>query len=210
MGEKAHSALLNCSPNDRRTSVRPRPFPRHQPSGTYPAGCCRLRYRSGYSACAPIVAGLDLEGTRSDAKLASVSLANRPALQTGLLDDTGRRRSLGGTCSRLRRVARLHGARRAPVGRARVDARCAATISAVRRRPMRSSALPRPRQSGAGAASPPWTRPPRGTRQPTKRPPARVAVKFERRSVMGMTAVWGADLNFVPDCSRGRPQSPDR
>src|SRR5260370_33347906 len=33
-GGRAHSALLNCSPNDRRTSVRPRPFPRHQLSGT--------------------------------------------------------------------------------------------------------------------------------------------------------------------------------
>ena len=111
MGEKAHSALLNCSPNDRRTSVRPRPFPRHQLSGTIRRllsapltlrvlGLCSYRRRPR--------PGRDEVGR----KLASVSLANRPALQTGLLDDTGRRRSLGGTCSRLRRGARLDGALR--------------------------------------------------------------------------------------------------
>jgi hypothetical protein len=66
MGGKAHSALLNCSPNDRRTSVRPRPFHRHQPSGTIRLVAVGSATAPGLGR-APIVAGLDLKGARSDA-----------------------------------------------------------------------------------------------------------------------------------------------
>ena len=99
---QAQSALINAPPNDRRASARPRPLSRvirPDTPGRLPAGSASLRVsarRARRRRPRP-------KWARSAASLASVSFANRAALQTALLDDRGRRRSLGGTRCRLRR-----------------------------------------------------------------------------------------------------------
>src|SRR5436309_14554980 len=65
MGEKAHSALLNCSPTIVGLASDLAPSPDIN-SPELSGGCCRLRYAAGRGR-APNVAGLDLKGARSDA-----------------------------------------------------------------------------------------------------------------------------------------------
>ena len=161
-GGKAHSALLNCSPNDRRTSVRPRPFPRHQPSGTYPAGCCRLRYRCGHSTVLLSSPASTWKGRgrtlRSPPCRSPIGpLYRRPSWTTRGADDRW------GECVPGCAGVRACTARGEPrwVGLARIRRGRGGQL--IRHRvpeQMRSSALPRgPRLSCAGAASPPRTRP---------------------------------------------------
>jgi hypothetical protein len=166
MGGKAHSALRDCSPNDRRASARPRPFHRPQPSGNYPAACCRLRYRSGSR-----LRRAKRRRPRPErgvvgrfARLRVVRQSRRFA--DGALGRHGAPTIVGGNACRHTPAVRACPARGSPV---RSNGGLAWTHGV--RQPDRHG-VPRvnaflgcaegPRLSGPGAAAPPWARPPSG------------------------------------------------
>lgn len=120
-GGKAHSAFLNCSPNDRRASARPRPPFRQQTSGTnqtFEGGFANARVSTRRHEES---AGETKGGRGRPLALASEPLAKIAAVTDGDFGRHGAPTIVGGrTVAGVAGCARLPGARASPNWRARL------------------------------------------------------------------------------------------